>query len=88
MALRRRGGFGNDVWTKDGSKWVIEASGVFRDGAESTSVNILTPIDANSFTWQSVNRTLDGVSLPDTQPVKIVTSAVRQVMFDPITEKV
>ena len=66
------GGFGNDVWTKDGSKWVIEASGVFRDGAESSSVNILTPIDANSFTWQSVNRTLDGVSLPDTQPVKIV----------------
>jgi uncharacterized protein (TIGR02246 family) len=67
-----QGGFGNDVWTKDGSKWVIEASGVFRDGAESSSVNILTPIDANSFTWQSVNRTLDGVSLPSTRPVKIV----------------
>ena len=67
-----QGGFGSDVWTKDGSKWVIEASGVFRDGAESESVNILTPIDANSFTWQSVSRTLDGASLPDTQPVKIV----------------
>jgi uncharacterized protein (TIGR02246 family) len=66
------GGFGNDVWTKDGPKWVIEASGVFRNGAESESVNILTPIDANSFTWQSVSRTLDGVSLPNTQPVKIV----------------
>jgi uncharacterized protein (TIGR02246 family) len=66
------GGFGNDVWTKDSSKWVIEASGVFRDGAESSSVNILTPIDANSFTWQSVSRTLDGVRLPDTQPVKII----------------
>ena len=56
------GGFGNDVWTKDGSKWVIEARGVFRDGSESTAVNVLTPIDANSFTWQSLERTLDGVS--------------------------
>jgi hypothetical protein len=66
------GGFGNDVWIKDGSKWVIEAKGVLRDGSESTAVNILTPVDANSFTWQSVKRTLDGVRLPDTPPVKIV----------------
>ena len=67
-----QGGFGNDVWTKDGSKWVIEATGVFRDGSESAAVNIVTPIDANSFTWQSMKRTLDGVSLPDIKPVKIV----------------
>ena len=67
-----KGGFGNDVWSKDGSKWVLEASGVFRDGSESTAVNILTPIDAKSFTWQSVKRTLDGVRLPDTPPVKVV----------------
>jgi uncharacterized protein (TIGR02246 family) len=67
-----QGGFGKDVWMRDGSKWVIEATGVLRDGSESTSVNIATPIDANSFTWQSVNRTLDGVSLPNVPPVKIV----------------
>ena len=67
-----QGGFGNDVWTQDGSKWVIEATGVFRDGSESSAVNIVTPIDANSFTWQSVKRTLDGVNLPDIKPVKIV----------------
>ena len=30
------GGFGDDAWTKDGSKWVIEATGVFRNGSEST----------------------------------------------------
>jgi uncharacterized protein (TIGR02246 family) len=67
-----QGGFGNDVWIKDGSKWVIEATGVFRNGSESTAVNIVTPIDANSFTWQSVKRTLDGVRLPDFKPIKIV----------------
>jgi hypothetical protein len=66
-----QGGFGDDVWTKDSSKWVIDATGVFRDGSESTAVNMATPIDANSFTWQSIKRTLDGVSLPDVPPVTI-----------------
>ena len=67
-----QGGFGEDVWRKDGANWVMEAIGTLRDGSESRSVNIVTPIDANSFTWQSIKRTLDGVSLPDTPPVKIV----------------
>ncbi len=67
-----QGGFGEDAWTRDGSKWVIEATGTLRDGSESTAVNIITPIDADSFTWQSIKRTLDGVGLPDTPPVKIV----------------
>jgi uncharacterized protein (TIGR02246 family) len=66
------GGFGNDVWTKDGKKWVLAATGVFRDGSDSTAVNIVTPIDADSFTWQSVRRTVDRVKLPDTPPVRIV----------------
>jgi uncharacterized protein (TIGR02246 family) len=67
-----QGGFGNDVWIKDGNQWVIEATGVMRDGSESTAVNIATPIDANSFTWQSIKRTLDGVKLPDIKPIKLV----------------
>ena len=67
-----QGGFGEDTWTKDGSKWVMEATGMLRDGSQSTSVNVVTPLDANSFTWQSIQRTLDGVSLPDVKPVKIV----------------
>jgi hypothetical protein len=66
------GGFGHDVWTKDGSKWVIDGAGVFRDGDESTSVNTITPVDANSFIWQSTERVLDGVRLPGTPPIKVV----------------
>ncbi len=67
-----QGSFGNDQWTKDESKWVIEASGVFADGSECSAVNIITPLDADSFTWQSTNRTLDGVRMPDVGPIKIV----------------
>ena len=67
-----QGGFGEDVWTRDGKKWVIEATGTLRDGSESTAINIITPLDSDSFMWQSIKRTLDGVSLPDTPPAKIV----------------
>lgn len=67
-----QGGFGNDVWTPDGAKWVIDATGMFRDGSECSSVNIVTPLDADSFIWQSTNRRLEGVILPDTVPLKIV----------------
>ncbi len=66
------GGFGHDIWTKEGSKWMIHATGILRDDSDSTAVNIITPINANSFTWQSTKRTLDGVGLPDVPPVKIV----------------
>lgn len=67
-----QGGFGEDVWTKDGSKWVITAKGTMRDGSESTAVNIATPLGANSFLWQSIKRTLEGAPLPDVPPVKLV----------------
>ena len=67
-----QGGFGKDVWMKDGSKWVIEATGTLRDGSDSTAVNIITPVDANGFTWQSIKRILDGVALPDVAPARLV----------------
>jgi len=67
-----QGGFGQDVWYKDGSVWRIKATGTLRDASQSAATNLITPIDANSFTWQSVNRTLDGVQLPDVGPVTMV----------------
>ncbi|HKD36204.1 MAG TPA: SgcJ/EcaC family oxidoreductase [Pirellulales bacterium] len=71
MQFEAGGGFGNNLWTKDGSKWVLDATGVLPDGSDTTAVNIITPLDANDFTWQSVKRTLDGVKLPDVPPVKV-----------------
>jgi hypothetical protein len=36
-----------------------------------TATNLLTPIDADAFTFQSVERTMDDESLPDLAPVKV-----------------
>jgi uncharacterized protein (TIGR02246 family) len=65
------GGFGDGAWTRDGKRWIITAAGVQADGGELTATNILTPVDKDTFTWQSTERTLDGEELPNIPPVKV-----------------
>ena len=65
------GGFGDGTWTRDGKRWVIAASGVQADGGELTATNILMPVDKDTFSWQSTERTLDGETLPNIPPVKV-----------------
>jgi uncharacterized protein (TIGR02246 family) len=65
------GGFGDSVWSRDGKRWRIEAAGVQADGGELTATNILTPVDHDTFTWQSTQRTLDGGELADVPPVRV-----------------
>jgi uncharacterized protein (TIGR02246 family) len=65
------GGFGDATWTRDGKRWVIAAAGVQADGGELTATNILTPVDKDTFIWQSTERKLDGEDLPNIQPAKV-----------------
>ena len=65
------GGFGEATWSRDGKRWLLEASGVTSDGDEMTATNILTPIDKDSFSWQSIDRTRDGEDLPNVAPIKV-----------------
>ena len=66
------GGFGQGTWTKKDKRWYIQQTGVLPDGKKSTSVNIITYVDDNTCTLQSVNRTVDGELLPNIDEVKIV----------------
>jgi uncharacterized protein (TIGR02246 family) len=65
------GGFGGSTWSREGKRWVMEATGVEENGTEMTATNILTPLGKDSFTWQSVNRTVDGEDQPDIPPIKV-----------------
>jgi uncharacterized protein (TIGR02246 family) len=66
------GGIGDSDFSRDGKKWIHSARGSTADGNVITATNIITPIDADSFLWQSAERTLDGEPLPDLPPVKVV----------------
>jgi uncharacterized protein (TIGR02246 family) len=64
------GGFGEGFWTRDGDKVTIKSTAILPDGKKLTGVATLTRGDANSFSWQLKERTLDGKPLPETPLLK------------------
>jgi uncharacterized protein (TIGR02246 family) len=69
------GDFGEADWGRNGDKWVLDAAGVLANGSTVTAKNIFTQVDKDSFTWQSVARTVDDEALPDTAPIKVTRVA-------------
>jgi uncharacterized protein (TIGR02246 family) len=65
------GGFGDGLWTRDGKKWTVDVSGVTPDGRELTATAIYIHVDANTYTWQSVDQAVNGEPIPDTLPIKV-----------------
>lgn len=65
------GGYGDSVWTKDGAKWVVKSNSTISDGTKVSATHIITPVDANTVTWQSKDQTLNGKPLPDTKQIKM-----------------
>jgi uncharacterized protein (TIGR02246 family) len=63
------GGHAVGVWAPREGGWTAEMRGVTGDGMPTTSVNLLTRLDDNAYVWQSVQRTVGGISLPDTDEV-------------------
>ena len=66
------GAFSEAVWNWDGKQWRLDAAGVEADGDDTSATNLLTPVDKDSFTWQSIDHTADGEAAPNIPPVKVV----------------
>jgi len=66
------GGFGEATWVKKDNAWHVQTSGTTSDGSKSSAVNIITKVDDNSFTWQSIDRLAGGELLPNVDEVVIV----------------
>jgi uncharacterized protein (TIGR02246 family) len=69
------GGFGEGVWTKKGNAWHIQSIGTTPDGKPSSATQIMTYVNENTFTWQSVNRQSAGELLPNVDEVVVVRQA-------------
>ncbi|WP_165251406.1 YybH family protein [Paludisphaera soli] len=65
------GGVSEADWTADGDHWVLQSSGSLADGRTLIETNILRRVNDDLFTWQSIDRQLDDVALPDLAPVKV-----------------
>lgn len=65
------GGFAEGVWTRDGNKWKIAVEATTREGKKLTATNVFTKIDADHFSFQLIDRALEGKTLPDEKVVKM-----------------
>lgn len=65
------GSFGAATWTREGNKWMQDSAGVMEDGDVLAATNIMTRIDNDTFTFQSVQRSLDGEEIEDVPPVRV-----------------
>jgi uncharacterized protein (TIGR02246 family) len=72
------GAFSEGAWTRKGDKWFVQQRGTLVDGSLTTALNIITKVDDNSFTWQSIDRTIDGELQPNIDEV-----IVRRVGSEP-----
>jgi uncharacterized protein (TIGR02246 family) len=59
------GGFGEGRWSRDGNTWTIKTEATLPDGKRLAVTNVMTRVDADTMTFQSHNRTLDGRLLPE-----------------------
>ena len=65
------GGFGQGAWSKDGDRLVVKSEQVLPDGKKVAATNIITRIDADTISWQSKDRIVDGKPAPDIKEVKM-----------------
>jgi uncharacterized protein (TIGR02246 family) len=65
------GGHDVGVWSPTHDGWMAETRGASGEGLPTSSVNLLRRLDDNAYVWQSVQRSVGGTPLPDTNEVVI-----------------
>ncbi len=65
------GGHAIGTWTATEGGWLAKVSGTTGQSLSTTAVNLLKRLDDNAYVWQSTDRTIGEVSLPDTDEVVI-----------------
>lgn len=65
------GGFGEATWIKKDKSWIVETSQTLADGSRASSISIYTPIDSDTYTWESTGREVGGKLLPNIDPIVV-----------------
>ncbi len=65
------GGVGKSLWSRKDKSWSIKTMRNVADGTFESMTQRLTPVDSNSFKWQSLVRRLDGVSVPAQEEIQV-----------------
>lgn len=66
------GGYAEGIWSQKKDRWIVKTKATLPGGEIATSTSVLKPVDENTFTWQKVNRVVDGEILPNIDEVYII----------------
>ena len=65
------GGHAVGLWAPHEDGWIVESSGVLKDGSETGATHILSRKDKDTLLWKSSDRSLGDALLPDTPEVTL-----------------
>jgi uncharacterized protein (TIGR02246 family) len=66
------GDFSEGFWTRKGKNWQISIKETLANGKKASETAILRVIDRDNFTWQSVDRQVDGQLLPNIAETPVI----------------
>lgn len=66
------GGFGEGFWTQEGDRWSVSFKCVAPDGTSSSAQHVISFVDENKYTWESINRQSEGEALPNVDKVQVI----------------
>lgn len=70
------GSLGEAVWSRTDKGWTAKVTSYTADGEKATATTTLTPVDDNTFTFQSTERIVDGEKAADVGPIKVTRTAM------------
>ena len=77
------GGHAVGMWRPQARGWAAEMRGVTGDGRGTAAINRLTKLDNDAYVWQSVQRSVGGQSVADTDEVVLKRVAAKPAAAKP-----
>lgn len=71
------GGFGHGTWRRENHQWLVTFSATAPDGTISTAQQVITYLENNKYTWESINRQREGEALPNIDKVEVVRTPAK-----------
>jgi uncharacterized protein (TIGR02246 family) len=69
------GSLGEAVWSRGDKGWTAKVTSYNAEGDKVTATTVLTPVDENTFSFRSTDRTADGDKLEDVGPIKVTRTS-------------
>jgi uncharacterized protein (TIGR02246 family) len=69
------GSFGEGMWSRNRGEWLVRSSQTLADGRAATATQVITQVDADTATVQTIGKEIEGLLEPAAPPITVVRVA-------------